>query len=277
MGCENSPSQEDLDIIASSGTIGELKITKISPPEIENEEYKHINLELNDILKSKFRKQGCINTKIIEISSEEFNLAFNRNYFVNEIYNLYKSKLELIKYEEDIYYHNINPIKIIDNENKIQYYKGDFNKKGQVHGRGIWIKDFNIYIGNFKNDEFNGTGLFINEQGDYYFGQWKNGNYNGYGTLILGKKLMYRGFFKNGKKEGFGEEKSLEGDYYNGVFFNGEKNGKGKYLYSDGTNYQGYFKNSKYNGFNEFNDTNIGNTFCQAQSVGNETENIIIS
>ena len=88
---------------------------------------------------------------------------------------------------------------------------------------------------------------------------------------------MYRGFFKNGKKEGFGEEKSLEGDYYNGVFFNGEKNGKGKYLYSDGTNYQGYFKNSKYNGFNEFNDTNIGNAFYQAQNIGNETENIIIS
>jgi hypothetical protein len=37
--------------------------------------------------------------------------------------------------------------------------------KGLAHGRGIWIKDFNIYIGSFKNDNFNGTGVFINEQG----------------------------------------------------------------------------------------------------------------
>ena len=37
MGCENQPSQEDLDIITSSGTIGDLKITTVPPPEIEND------------------------------------------------------------------------------------------------------------------------------------------------------------------------------------------------------------------------------------------------
>ena len=220
--------------------------------EIINEGYDYITPELNILLKKKFRKQG-IKIKFTEITTEEFDLAFNHNYFANEIYNLYKSKLDLIKYEEDIFYKNINPIKITDNENNIQYFKGGFNKQGQAHGFGIWIKDFNIYIGNFKNDEFDGTGLFINSQGDYYFGQWKNNNYDGYGSLIVGKKLIYRGFFKKGKKEGFGEEKSLEGDYYNGAFYEGEKNGKGEYLYSDGTNYQGYFRNNKYDGFGNIN------------------------
>ena len=252
MGCENLTSKEDLDIILTKGTIGDLRITKIPPPEIINEGYDYITPELNILLKKKFRKQG-IKIKFTEITTEEFDLAFNHNYFANEIYNLYKSKLDLIKYEEDIFYKNINPIKIIDNENNIQYFKGGFNKQGQAHGFGIWIKDFNIYIGNFKNDEFDGTGLFVNSQGDYYFGQWKNNNYDGYGSLIVGKKLIYRGFFKKGKKEGFGEEKSLEGDYYNGAFYEGEKNGKGEYLYSDGTNYQGYFRNNKYDGFGNIN------------------------
>ena len=252
MGCENPTSKEDLDIILTKGTIGDLRITKIPPPEIINEGYDYITPELNILLKKKFRKQG-IKIKFNEITTEEFDLAFNHNYFANEIYNLYKSKLDLIKYEEDIFYKNINPIKITDNENNIQYFKGGFNKQGQAHGFGIWIKDFNIYIGNFKNDEFDGTGLFINSQGDYYFGQWKNNNYDGYGSLIVGKKLIYRGFFKKGKKEGFGEEKSLEGDYYNGAFYEGEKNGKGEYLYSDGTNYQGYFRNNKYDGFGNIN------------------------
>ena len=252
MGCENPTSKEDLDIILTKGTIGDLRITKIPPPEIINEGYDFITPELNILLKKKFRKQG-IKIKFNEITVEEFDLAFNHNYFANEIYNLYKSKLDLIKYEEDIYYKNINPIKIIDNENNIQYFKGGFNIQGQAHGFGIWIKDFNIYIWNFKNDEFDGTGLFINSQGDYYFGQWKNNNYDGYGSLIVGKKLIYRGFFKKGKKEGFGEEKSLEGDYYNGAFYEGEKNGKGEYLYSDGTNYQGYFRNNKYDGFGNIN------------------------
>ena len=249
MGCENQPSQEDLDIITSSGTIGDLKITTVPPPEIENDGCTYITFELSSLLKEKFRKQGAANIKFKEISTEEFDLAFNHNYFANDIYNLYKTKLDLIKYEEDIFFQNVNPIKITDTEKNVQYYQGGFNSKGQAQGRGIWIKDFNIYIGNFKDDEFSGTGLFINEQGDYYFGQWKNGNYDGYGTLVVGKKLAYRGFFKNGKKEGFGEEKSPEGDYYNGAFFEGEKNGKGEYLFSDGTNYQGYFRNSKYSGF----------------------------
>ena len=253
MGCENPPSKEELDLITSRGTINELEVSRIPPPEIDNEGCNYFSPELKLILKSKLRKQGGLNTKFKEISNEEFDLAFNHNYFANDIYNLYKPKLDLIKYEQDVFYKNLNPIKITDNENYNQYFKGNFNKKGQVHGFGIWIKDFNIYIGNFKNDEFSGTGLFINEQGDYYFGQWKNGTYDGYGNLIIGKKLAYRGFFRNGKKEGFGEEKSPEGDYYNGAFFEGEKNGKGDYIYNDGTNYEGYFRNSQYNGFGSIN------------------------
>ena len=146
MGCENQPSQEDLDIITSSGTIGDLKITTVPPPEIENDGCTYITFELSSLLKEKFRKQGAANIKFKEISTEEFDLAFNHNYFANDIYNLYKTKLDLIKYEEDIFFQNVNPIKITDTEKNVQYYQGGFNSKGQAQGRGIWIKDFNIYI-----------------------------------------------------------------------------------------------------------------------------------
>ena len=42
MGCENPTSKEDLDIILTKGTIGDLRITKISLPEIINKGYNYI-------------------------------------------------------------------------------------------------------------------------------------------------------------------------------------------------------------------------------------------
>ena len=253
MGCQNPADKTDLEIVTSSGGIGDLKISKVPPPEIQNEGCRYIPAELNYALKMKLHKLCGIKAKYYEISVEEFFSALNRNYFAKDIIKMYETKIDLIEYEEDVYYKDMNPVKVIDNENGTQYYYGGYNKKGQCHGKGIWVKDFNIYIGNFKNDAFDGTGLFITEQGDYYFGQWKNSEYNGYGSLIVGQKLVYRGFFKNGKKEGFGEETYPDGDYYDGAFYDGEKNGRGNYLFSDGSDYTGYFRNSKYNGYGRLN------------------------
>lgn len=249
MGCKNAQEPLDLDLITASGGIGDLKITKNPPPEVQNPGCQYIPYELDILLRSKLRRLCGLNGKYCEISAEEFDAAINHNYFAYQIIKMYEPKLHLIPYEQDVFYKDINPIKVTDNEGCYQYYKGGFNQKGQCHGKGIWIKDFNIYIGNFKNDEFDGTGLFITEQGDYYFGQWKNSKYDGYGSVIVSKKLVYRGFFKNGKKEGFGEETYPDGDYYDGTFKDGEKNGRGNYIYADGSNYNGYFKNSKFNGY----------------------------
>ena len=147
-----------------------------------------IPADLNFALKMKLRKLCGIRAKYYEISVEEFFSALNHNYFAKDIIKMYESKIDLIEFEEDVYYKDMNPVKVIDNENGTQYYYGGYNKKGQCHGKGIWVKDFNIYIGNFTNDAFDGTGLFITEQGDYYFGQWKNSEYNVYGSLIVGQK-----------------------------------------------------------------------------------------
>lgn len=253
MGCQNPVDKMDMDIVTSSGGIGDLKLTRVPPSEALNEGYKLIPSDLNNVLNQKFRKLCGGRAKFNEISLEEFFSALNRNYFAKDIIKMYESKIDLIQYEDDVFYQNVNPLKVMDSDNSYQYYYGGYNKKGQCHGKGIWVKDFNIYIGNFKNDEFDGTGLFITEQGDYYFGQFKNSRYDGYGSLISGQKLVYRGFFKQGKKEGFGEEMYPDGDYYDGAFYKGEKNGRGNYMFSDGSDYRGYFKNSKYNGYGRLN------------------------
>ena len=158
---------------------------------------------------------------------------------------------EEIEYEPDVKYRNINAIKVMDPEGGVQYYKGGYNNEGQCHGEGIWIKDNNIYIGNFRNDNFHGIGLFITAEGDYYFGEWENSQCNGYGSLMMDQKLEYQGDFRNSRKEGYGEEKYPDGDIYKGLFYQGEKNGKGQYIFADGSRYDGNFKKSKYNGYGQ--------------------------
>ena len=71
----------------------------------------------------------------------------------------HRPELDIIDYEYDVKYRDMPPIKVLDPEGGSQYYQGGFNKKGECHGKGIWIRDYDIYIGNFKNDQFHGKGL----------------------------------------------------------------------------------------------------------------------
>ena len=247
MGCEHPNHVEDKDLNTSQNE--NLQLNTL--PENEEIESNSFPSELNHALRNKYRQISITPIKFFEISDDEFNSILNRNIFVQDILKLYSPQINEIEYELDIKFKDINPIKVLDPEGGIQYYKGSFNKEGKCHGKGIWIKDYNIYSGNFRNDEFHGIGLFIAEHGDYYFGQWKNSQCNGYGSLMIDKKLVYQGNFKNSKKEGYGEEKYPDGNMYKGNFYDGQKNGRGQYIFADGSRYDGNFKNSKYNGFGQ--------------------------
>ena len=251
MGCECINNIIDNDILTPDSEKIKESIIPIPENEIIETESSTITPELNHAIKNKFNKQSLVPIKFFEMSEEEFNSILNHNYYAQKIIKLYTPQLDDIQYEIDVKYKDINPIKVLDPEGGIQYYKGGFNRQGQCHGKGIWIKDYNIYIGNFRNDEFNGTGLFITQLGDYYFGNWKNSQCNGYGSLMMDKKLVFQGTFKNSKKEGYGEERYPDGDIYKGAFYEGEKNGKGQYIFADGSRYDGNFKNSKYSGFGQ--------------------------
>ena len=237
MGCENAKEAQDNDIYAIE--------------EGEEEIHYSFPVELNKALKRKFGKQSNLPIKYYEITEEEFLSVLNRNEAAEKIIEKYGSKIKEIEYESDVKYRNINAIKVMDPEGGVQYYKGGYNNEGQCHGEGIWIKDNNIYIGNFRNDNFHGIGLFITAEGDYYFGEWENSQCNGYGSLMMDQKLEYQGDFRNSRKEGYGEEKYPDGDIYKGLFYQGEKNGKGQYIFADGSRYDGNFKKSKYNGYGQ--------------------------
>ena len=264
MGCECPGRTDDKDLLTSRDN--EVIKSRVSFPEDEEIENETINPELKKAINSKLRRNRLVPPKFFEISEEEFSSLINRNCFAEEIIKLYNPQIEQIEYENDVKYKDINPIKVLDPEGGIQYYKGGFNKNGQCHGKGIWIKDYDIYIGNFRNDEFYGIGLFITEQGNYYFGQWKNSQCNGYGSLMMDKKLVYQGNFKNSKKEGYGEERYPDGDMYKGAFYEGQKSGRGQYIFADGSRYDGNFKDSKYNGFGQI-------TFMNGNSIRGDFKN----
>ena len=249
MGCEYTNDIEDNDLYTAKAEDDDI----LYLPENEEIQFSSLPRELYNAIRNKFTKKNVISPKFFEISEEEFSSILSRNIYAKEIIKLFATQIEEIPYELDVKYKNVNPIKVLDPEGGIQYYEGGFNSQGQAHGKGIWIKDYSIYIGNFRKDEFYGTGLFITGQGYYYFGQWKNSQSNGYGSLMMDKKLVYQGNFKNCKKEGYGEERYPDGDIYKGAFYNGEKSGKGAYIFADGSRYDGNFKNSKYNGFGQLN------------------------
>lgn len=56
----------------------------------------------------------------------------------------------------------------------------------------------NLYIGEFKNGEYNGNGRFTSLNGFEYFGKYKDGYYDGKGTYTW-NGVKYTGDFSRGK------------------------------------------------------------------------------
>ena len=188
------------------------------------------------------------NLKINTITKEYFEDLINQNPILKNTLNSFSQKIEeLNKNKEHGIY--LDPIRLInENTGQEEYYNGEFNDKGEFYGIGKHIFDKNyIYIGEFKNNLYNGTGLMINNEGSL-FGDWVNGDCTGKANLIIENQLNYEGDFLNNLKNGIGIEKYPDGSYYEGNFKNGEKNGYGKYFFSNGEFYEGNFENDLYNG-----------------------------
>ena len=59
------------------------------------------------------------------------------------------------------------------------------------------------YIGDFKNDLFDGFGIYYLENGrKIYEGEWKNGLMDGEGLFFIKNRLSYNGEWKKGRKNG---------------------------------------------------------------------------
>ena len=127
-------------------------------------------------------------------------------------------------------------------------YEGDWcdDKK---EGKGRLFNDGTNYSGEFKNDQPEGNGTYIDNKGDMYEGMFMCGKLEGMGHLIKKNGDQYVGMFIKGVMEGKGQytykdDKRL----YDGEFVNGEMTGKGVILYSNGDRYEGEVVSGKRNG-----------------------------
>jgi hypothetical protein len=126
---------------------------------------------------------------------------------------------------DNLKYDFTNSMKINDN----LYYEGQmFN--GKRNGKGT-IKTVNgqlVYEGHFKDDLYEGDGLWISEQGLIYTGNFTQGKRNGRGILFSNEsKYRYDGEWKDDMKCGKGSETNPDGSTYIGEFCNNKKNGQG--------------------------------------------------
>ncbi len=134
--------------------------------------------------------------------------------------------------------------------------------------------NFNQYVGEFKDGQYNGQGTLTYANGDKYVGEFKYGKKNGQGTLTFASGAKYVGEYKDDKRNGQGTITWADGDKYVGEFKDGKRNGYGYFF--DGANdkykgdkFFGVFENGEQkaglylnkNGSTEFYETFVfGNT-----------------
>ena len=249
--CCKEKRENDHDLILSKETNLESSITKRSKRSNTlfslEKKYEKLDSDLKRLLTNKFSKIDK-EIKFEAISQNKFNEILNQNEHYKRIINSLKEEIDNFDYEEEIEYDDIYPIKIEDSSGDIQYYQGCFNYKGQCHGPGTWVKNKNIYFGNFCNDEFSGKGILIKPDGKYYLGDWKHNKCNGKGNIVIDGMNAFEGEFSNNEKCGEGIEHYQNNDVFVGNFYKGIKKGHGKYIFSDGTTYEGTFNKSEIDG-----------------------------
>lgn len=128
------------------------------------------------------------------------------------------------------------------------YYNGtikNIENYWVAHGNGRLDWSGNFYVGNFKNNFFDGEGACYYNDGTIYEGFWVKNTKHGKGKILYSNGMIYEGNFINDKITGEGtlytEEKEI---IYKGEWNNNSFNGLGTY-YKDGKiQYIGYWKNS---------------------------------
>lgn len=106
-----------------------------------------------------------------------------------------------------------------------------------------------IYTGMWDNDQKNGNGRLILENGDYFEGNFVDNEVKGKGFYIRKRdKMLYDGEFKNNKFHGIGREEYPDGTVYNGSYQDGKKHGVGSLEFGDGSKVTGTFVDGDVNG-----------------------------
>jgi hypothetical protein len=233
------------------------------PPESQfvfDQEQNLNQAEILEKIKSKFENSFI---SIEPITLEEFDKILFSFPNVKELFEEYNPKFQealakdnlitsqssiLESNEKDCLIELSSPIKLVEDGDKFDFFKGSVNKNNNFSGKGIYITSDYVYKGFFHNNEFNGKGLMIYNNGGSLFGDWVNGVCTGKGILKINNQYEYEGDFVENKKQGYGVERYPEGSVYEGEFHDNKKNGKGKYILSGGETYEGDFKDDLFDG-----------------------------
>ena len=137
-------------------------------------------------------------------------------------------------------------------EEKLEIYEGEINKKNEKHGFGILTSPKYVRKGTWRDGEFTGWCRESRINGDIFEGKFIDGAIFGKGINKNHKGNLYVGDFVDSKREGKGELKTQR-IHYEGDFKYDKFNGKGKLEFvKEGHSYEGEFKNNEINGMGIF-------------------------
>ncbi|MFM7255081.1 MAG: hypothetical protein ACKO3C_05405, partial [Betaproteobacteria bacterium] len=116
-----------------------------------------------------------------------------------------------------------------------QRYVGEFRNDG-FDGQGTWAHPNGArYVGEFRDNAFHGQGTFTTPGGDRYVGGFRNDLRHGRGSFFWASGAAYSGDFVEGRREGFGNYKFNNGNRYTGGFRNDAFQGQGIQYRASGT------------------------------------------
>lgn len=210
------------------------------------------------IIKEKNKKVGLIPFELVPEH-------LCQSYSIGEI--IVRSKLPAVDFSELIegvkfpidYFHRLYDGSV---------YRGEFDEKFRLHGRGFrFFPDNSIYIGKFFGGHAKGEGKYLTPEKVLIEGNFVSvdegvSTYNGTSLVVQGygseswpDGTTYLGYFHMGEKEGQGTL-THNGCIYEGEFYNGLFNGAGKMAYANGDVYEGNWRDSLKHGKGELRQKN---------------------
>ena len=127
-------------------------------------------------------------------------------------------------------------------------YVGEF-KNDAFNGQGNFtFANGAKYVGEFRDNKRNGQGTYTLPDGAKYVGEWRDDKNNGQGTYTWPDGTKYVGEYKDNKRNGQGTSTSASGDKHVGEWRDDKRNGYGTYTYASGAKYVGEYKDNKRNG-----------------------------
>ena len=130
-----------------------------------------------------------------------------------------------------------------------EMYQGEWNDEDEYDGFGARIdEDGDFCEGYWINGEQNGPGRWLAENGEFYSGTFKDDLMHGQGTYITKDGDKYVGQFVDGNQEGQGIKTWPDGRMYEGTWKDDQMNGTGIFWWPDGKKYEGQFKADEFQG-----------------------------